>query len=194
MPIDRVRVISNTATAKTGILIAEKLARRGAEVTLILGSVNLLKINKKIKVIRFIFFNELKNTVLRELKAGKFDAFIHSAAVSDYRPLKSYTRKVKSGLKSWKLVLVPAEKIIDSVKMIDRNIFLVGFKFEPEAKKLELVKKARLLMERSGADLVVANTIVQNRYKAHIVGKDYISGPVFSKEEMAKILVNLIKP
>ena len=41
VPIDNVRVISNTATGETGILLSEKLKNLGAKVTLLLGPTNL---------------------------------------------------------------------------------------------------------------------------------------------------------
>ena len=51
--VDSVRVISNTASGETGQLLADRLAREGAKVTLVLGPVpNRLK-NKKVKVIPF---------------------------------------------------------------------------------------------------------------------------------------------
>jgi len=116
VPIDSVRVLGNTASGETGILLADKLAGEGARVTLILGPSGMLPANKKVKVIRFHFFAELKKAIFRQLKAGRFDAFVHSAAVSDYLPEKIFPGKVGSGLKKWNIVLKPAPKLIDLVK------------------------------------------------------------------------------
>ena len=202
-PIDEVRVISNIATGKTGVLLAEKLQRLGARVTLLfngdsdLFSRNLGKekigrcprINKKIKLMQFKFFDELKSKIIKELKSGQYDVVIHSAAVSDYRPLKIYAHKVKAGIKHWKLNLVPTEKIIDGFRKIDRSLFLAGFKFEPDADKGELIQSARALIRRAGLNLAVANTIKQGRYRAYIVTENKIRGPFSNRDYLARGLI-----
>ena len=190
--IDSVRVISNIATGETGILLAEKLQNLGARVTLLLGPADTCCLNKKIKLLRFGFFDELKDKIIQELKYKKYDIVIHSAAVSDYKPLKTYFHKIKSGIKKWRLDLIPTEKIIDVIKRIDKSIFLVGFKFEPNAAKLLLIKRARSLMCCLGSDLVVANTINQNRYTAYIVNQDKIYGPIWNRKNLAEKLIKII--
>jgi len=66
--IDSVRVISNTATGETGTLLAERFAQQGAKVTLLLGPVSNCCLNKKIRVINFKFFDELRDKLIRELE------------------------------------------------------------------------------------------------------------------------------
>ena len=117
--IDSVRVISNTATGRTGILLAKRLAKLGAKVTLVLGPVGQEKFSKRIKIISFRFFDQLKSIILKEISSTKYDAVIHSAAVSDYRPKKNYIRKVMSGKKVWDLILKPTAKIINCIKKLD---------------------------------------------------------------------------
>lgn len=194
MPIDKVRVISNIATGETGILLAEKLHKLGAKVTLLLGPVESCCLNKKIRLLRFKFFDELKNTLKKELRFKKYDVVIHSAAVSDYRPVKTYSQKVKSGIKNWKLNLVPTEKIIDLIRKINKNLFLIGFKFEPEADKNTLIKRAQGLFVRSKVDLAVANMIKDSRYVAYILNGKQVLGPLFNKERLVKKLILFIAP
>ncbi len=125
VPIDSVRVISNVATGETGILLAEKLNAIGAKVTFLLGpAAGVPVINKGIRTIRFRFFDELKKVLIKELSSGKYDIVIHSAAVSDYRPMEKYGAKVSSNKNSWKIRLAPTEKLIDTVKKIDDSLFL----------------------------------------------------------------------
>jgi phosphopantothenoylcysteine decarboxylase/phosphopantothenate--cysteine ligase len=190
--LDSVRVISNIATGETGILLAEKLERLGAKVTLLLGPTQACCLSKKIKLIRFKFFDELKNIILKELKSKKYDMVIHSAAVSDYKPLKIYTHKVKSGIKKWQLNLAPAEKIIDLIKRVDQNLFLVGFKFEPNTNKAQLIKSTKVLIRRARLSLAIANTISQNQYKAYIVNEDKIYGPFLSRGYLTRELIKLL--
>jgi len=192
VPIDKVRVISNIATGETGILLSEKLQRLGNKVTLVFGPAEVCCLNRKIRLIRFRFFEELKRIVTTELKSGRYDIVIHSAAVSDYKPQENYNRKVSSGIKLWKLDLVPTDKIIDLIKKIDPSLFLVGFKFEPTASNRVLIEKTKSLVRHADLDLAVANTIDKNKYRAYIINRDKILGVLKSRNVMADKLINLI--
>ncbi len=192
-PIDKVRVITNIATGGTGILLAQRLADLSARVTLLLGTAEPCCLNKNIRVIRFNFFDELKDRISRELRAKKYDAVIHSAAVSDYLPKKIFYGKVKSGLKNWKVVLKPAPKLIDLIRKIDPGIFLVGFKFEPAANKARLIKSARALMLRCGLDLTVANALSGGKYRAYILSGSKISPVLTSRAQLAARLVSQLR-
>ena len=192
MAIDSVRVISNTATGETGLLLAEKFAQQGAKVTLMLGPVSNCCINKKIKVINFKFFDELRCKLIRELGSRNYDLIIHSAAVSDYKPRSIYRTKISSGKKQLKLSMVPTEKIIDRIKKMQPQAFLVGFKLEPGANKVRLLKEAENLIKQAKADLVVANTIDNGRYKACLLGKGKLYGQALNKSALVKILTKVV--
>lgn len=185
------RVISNIATGETGILLAEEAHRQGAKVTLLLGPISDCCLDNSINIIRFKFFNELHKVVKKELKNKKYDIVIHSAAVSDYKPEICYRQKIKSGIKKWRLNLIPTPKIIDLIKKIDPTLFLVGFKFELGVRKKILIDKTRSLISRAGLDLAVANTIDKNRYLAYIVEREKIYGPMLNKKDMVEKLVNI---
>ncbi len=190
--IDSVRVISNIASGETGILLAERLQRLGAKVTLVLGAVGACCLNNKIRLVRFKFFDELRGIIKRELKAKQYDVVIHSAAVSDYKPTKFYSHKVSSDIKNWRLHLVPTEKIINSIRKSNRSLFLVGFKFEPRDTKAALIKKTKALIRRANLNLAVANTIGRKRYLAYIVSRGKNYGPLHNKKSMVRELVKLI--
>lgn len=193
VPIDSVRVISNTATGESGILLAERLQSLGASVTLLLGPAERGGSKVKIKTIRFRFFDQLLKIIKRELGAKRYDALIHSAAVSDYRPAKSFGNKFKSGKSAWRLELVPTPKIIDLIKKIDSSVFLVGFKFAPEVKKGILIKETKKLIERAKLDLAVANTVKGKRYKAFILGKKIMRGPFSTKSRLIRKLSDILE-
>lgn len=188
--IDSVRVISNTATGETGILLAEKLTRLGAKVTLLLGPIGKSNLNKKIRVLHFQYFDELKDLLEKELKTRKYDLAIHSAAVSDYRPLLAKKGKINSGLKELKIKLTPTPKIINIFKKLQPSISLVGFKCEPEASRVKLIKEAQHLISKSKADFIVANTLKKERYLAYLVTHNKESMAIFSKKDLVD---NLIK-
>lgn len=193
VPIDDVRVISNTATGETGMLLAEEVKKLGASVHLLLGP-SLLEsrlVNSK-QTEPFRFFSDLQEKLSRELVRRKYDVVIHSAAVSDYQPRHAHRRKIPSGKKNLALKLAATPKIIDSIKKQDPALMLVGFKFEPQAGAKELRKEAVQLAERCGAEIVVANTIRNNLYEAYIVKEGKLSGPFCSKKNLAVHLVRCI--
>lgn len=187
--IDDVRVISNLATAKTGIMLANKLARLGAKVVLICGPSEKSGLDKKVKVAGFRFFDELKNLFIKNLKTKKFDFLVHSAAVSDFRPRKVFDKKISSDKNGLKLELIRTEKLIDLAKKNAPKTFLVGFKYEPEAKKTFLIKEALGLIKKSKADLVVANTMIKDKYSAYLVSEENVSGVINSKTELVNALI-----
>jgi len=186
-------VISNTASGSTGILLAQKLSEQGARVTLMLGPVERVYKNKAVRVLNFRFFDELRSLLKSELKKKHYAAVIHTAAVSDYAPgSRKARKKISSELKTLRLELKPTPKIIDSLRKISPDSFLIGFKFEPELKGDKLIRKARLLIQRAKLDLAVANSTCNRQYVAYLVAAQKQAGPFSSKEQMIKKLVRLI--
>ena len=159
IPIDTVRVITNIFKGNIGFVIAKTAAELGAEVTLLLGpsfSVSNLKLPKKLTILRFKYFDDLDKLMTENLKNNKFDAVIHSAAVSDFKLSKEYKGKIKSD-KKLILELVPTIKIVDKLKKIDPSIFLVKFKLEVGITPEKLKSIAAKSMVQSDADMIVAN-------------------------------------
>ena len=190
--IDRIRVISNTATGETGVLLAQSLQRLGAKVHLVLGPVEATFFQKNFRLLRFRFFEELERLIRKELKERHFDYVFHTAAVSDYKLKAPYGQKVKSGLSYWHLKLIPTEKIINVIKKLDRDVFLIGFKFLPQGPKMRLIQEARKLMRDSGCNCVVANCARSHRYRAWIVDRERVSREYHSRRELVDNLIKVI--
>ena len=161
--IDPVRVITNQSTGKTGVLLAADLVSAGAKVTLIYGA-GKESPPKGVKLVRVETSKEMYDAVRKEMKQ-KFDIVILAAAVSDYTPEKSSTTKIKSVHDKITLKLKRVPKIIDIIKKIQKNVFLVGFKAETNLSKEKLVNAARNKLKESSADLIVANDIGLSKYK-----------------------------
>ena len=161
--IDPVRVITNQSSGKTGVLLASELISAGAKVTLIYGP-GRESPPKGAKVVNIQTLQEMFNAVKKEMKK-KFDVVIMAAAASDYIPEKSSATKIKSNLDKIVLKLKRAPKIIDEIKKMQRDVFLVGFKAETRISKENLVKKARKKIRESGADLIIANDVGIKKYK-----------------------------
>lgn len=155
--IDPIRVITNQSTGKTGVLLAAQLISAGAKVTLIYGPGS-EESPKGAKIMRIKTINEMFDAVKKEMKDKKFDIVILSAAASDYT-----TQKTKSKIKSTKERLViklqKAPKIIDHIKKMQSDVFLVGFKAETDVSRKTLVESARKKLRESNADIIVANDI-----------------------------------
>jgi len=193
VPIDKVRVISNIASAKTGILLAELARELRADVTLILGPVGEDYLGSSIKVKRFYYFDELHSLVKKELRENKYDIVIHSAAVSDFKTKKVFSEKIKSDSKNLTLDLESTIKIVDKIKKYSPRVFLVIFKLEFKLSKSKMIESARRTMRESGADLAVVNTF-SNRYpyKALIIDRDKIFYETNSKEDLTKRLLRVV--
>lgn len=190
VPIDEVRVISNIASGETGILLAEKLLKQRAKVTLVLGPVEFCGIGKKIKLIRFKFFDQLRSKLKKELLSKNYDCIIHCAAVSDFRPLRLLRGKLSSN-KAHTLKLTVLPKIIDEIRKLCPAAKLVMFKLEGRVSDLELLYRARKALRKARADLIVANRITPS-YKAFILNQNETLGPINSKKELADKLVNFL--
>ncbi|MDP2043683.1 MAG: phosphopantothenoylcysteine decarboxylase [Candidatus Omnitrophota bacterium] len=191
VPIDNVRVISNIASGQTGILLAQRFAQQGSRVTLLLGPVGIDSLKGKIKLKRFSFFNELNILLKKELRKD-YDIVIQAAAVSDYALEPARNKKISSGRKNLKLTLKPTFKIINCLRKIKPDSFLVGFKFNPHLAASKLIKEARSLIKEARLDLAVANSARSARYRAYLVSREKSFGPFLSKAAMAKNLVKLI--
>ncbi|WP_048148441.1 bifunctional phosphopantothenoylcysteine decarboxylase/phosphopantothenate--cysteine ligase CoaBC [Palaeococcus ferrophilus] len=187
--IDPIRYITNASSGKMGVAIAEEAELRGAEVTLVRtkGSVPSLVENQ----IEVETVEEMLEAIENELKAKKYDAVVLAAAVSDFRVKEKAGAKIKSG-KSITLELEPTPKIIDLVKELQPEVFLVGFKAETGLSEEELVEAARKQIQRAGSDLVVANTLKafgSEENEVVLVGREHVKKlPRMSKRELAERL------
>ena len=155
--IDPVRVITNQSSGRTGVLLASEFTSAGAKVTLIYGVVTEPS-PKVFKVIRVQTGKEMLEAVKKEMKQ-RFDIAILAAAVSDYTVEKENKTKIKSNLDKIIVKLKRIPKIINEIKAIQNDVFLVGFKAEANVAKERLIHSARKKIKESGADLIVANDI-----------------------------------
>lgn len=190
--IDSARVISNIASGETGFILADKLKGLGLKVTLLLGPGYFCGCHEGIKIIRFKYFKELDKLLTNELKKGTYEAVIHAAAVSDYRPEKIISRKSGSNRKSWQIKLVPTKKLITGFKKYKPALFTVGFKFEPAATDKKLINKGRDLLDKEDLDLVVANSCLDTNYRAFVLEKYNKYGPYSQKQKMVEGLLKLL--
>ncbi|AAL81564.1 bifunctional phosphopantothenoylcysteine decarboxylase/phosphopantothenate--cysteine ligase CoaBC [Pyrococcus furiosus DSM 3638] len=183
--IDPIRFITNASSGKMGVALAEEADFRGAEVTLIRtkGSVKSFVENQ----IEVETVEEMLSAIENELRSKKYDVVIMAAAVSDFRPKIKAEGKIKSD-RSITIELVPNPKIIDRIKEIQPNVFLVGFKAETSKEKL--IEEGKRQIERAKADLVVGNTLEafgSEENQVVLIGRDFTKElPKMKKRELAE--------
>ena len=195
--IDEVRGITNLSSGKTGVELAKEAFMRGGDVTLICGRMD-VDVPQIFDVIKVETVAEMQKAT-KELVPGH-DVFISAAAVSDFIPLKDEGLTKISSSKDLTLKLQKAPKIIDEVKKINPDIFLVGFKAEYDLSKEELLESARKKMEESHADLIVANDVSKegagfgsNSNEVLIVDLEKVLRiPLTSKKEVAGKILDCI--
>lgn len=190
--IDDMRVISNRSTGEMGHVLAKALQSARAKVTLLEGPVTHSLDPKGIKVLKFSFFDELDLLLKKELP-NKYDCVIHAAAVSDFKPRRSFSKKVKSTSRL-SLELVPTPKLINRIKAVAPRTFLVGFKLESDFNSASAVRETRDLFSEAKCDVVVANFIKLGRYEALILDAERsLLGKAKNKQDLAKLLLQIIK-
>ena len=187
--IDRVRVISNIATGRTGIMLAKKCAALGSRVTLLLGPVGDCTMPRSVKLIRFTFFDDLKEKIEQELALGRYDIIIHSAAVADFKPTHVYRGKIDSG-RQLCVRLAPLPKIIEGIRNSCPESILVMFKLEPEVSDASLIRRARGAQEKVGADYCVANRLCP--YRAFIIDSEGNRVVAKNKYDMVRKLCTIL--
>jgi phosphopantothenoylcysteine decarboxylase/phosphopantothenate--cysteine ligase len=186
--IDPIRFITNRSSGKMGVAIAEEAEFRGAEVTLIRtkGSVPSFVENQ----IEVETVEEMLEAIEKELSTKKYDVVILAAAVSDFTPKEKAESKIKSG-QPLVIELVPTPKIIQRVKELQPDVFLVGFKAEYGVSEEELIEQARKQIEKAKSDVVIANrgeiAFESEVNEVYWVTKDgYEKFPLMSKRELAE--------
>lgn len=150
--IDPVRFIGNYSSGKMGYAIAEECARRGAEVILISGPVN-MKCSDKIRRIDVESCSEMYDKSVDEYAAC--DAAILCAAVADFRPTDAANSKIKREKDDLILRLSPTTDIarqLGSNKKIGQ--ILVGFALETDNEEVNAKKK----LEKKNFDFIVLNS------------------------------------
>jgi phosphopantothenoylcysteine decarboxylase/phosphopantothenate--cysteine ligase len=130
--IDPIRVITNLSSGKMGNAIIKHSLELGANVTHIVGNFTTVPFSSNssnLETIKVNTSDEMYTRVISEISSKKFDIVIFAAAVTDFKLLQIHKKKIPSQIShSINLELVPTKKIIDEIKLIDKNIFLVGFK------------------------------------------------------------------
>ena len=151
--IDPVRFIGNHSSGKMGYAIAEELADRGAEVTLVSGPVQVRTNNSSIEIIKTASAEEMHFACTSR---NGFDITVMAAAVADYTPVETKEQKIK---KTDDVVNISFKKTKDILTELGaqkkEGQILVGFALETEHEEKNALKK----LNEKKADLIVMNSL-----------------------------------
>ena len=178
-----------------GIEIAKEAFIRCAEVTLIKGRVT-VDVPNVFDVIEVEPTSEMHYAVSKLVV--KNDIFISAAAVSDFKVKNTDAAKISSD-SDITIELERTPKILNEIKEINPNIFLVGFKAVHNLSDEELLNAAKQRMIKSGADLMVANDVAvegagfgSDQNQVILIDDDIIEISLSPKREIAKRIIDRI--
>lgn len=208
--IDKVRGITNIFRGKTGSNIARYFQKNGLDVTLITSNSTIAPM--EVRIIQYKTYNELFYAMEKEITSGKYDAIVHSAAVSDYeietifgvpkgcshKDTRAWveidrTKKIPSS-QFEKLIIITSltEKIIDKIR--DPWGFqgkLVKFKLQVGISDEALIEIAKKSRTDSDAEMIVANCLEWSNEYAYLISHNEAPKRV-SREEIAKEILQRI--
>jgi phosphopantothenoylcysteine decarboxylase/phosphopantothenate--cysteine ligase len=191
--IDPVRYITNDSSGKMGYSLASAARDMGANVLLI-SATKQLKSPLGVEVVEVNSASEMLEAVMTEYDNA--DIVVMAAAVSDYRPKKQASKKIKKSDESLTIKLEKTTDILYQLGHTKKNQFLIGF--AAETNDLEVYAKEKL--ERKKADMIVANDVSKadvgfnkdtNEVTIFIPNSEPTFVSIRSKEDVAKEIFNV---
>jgi len=192
--IDDVRFITNRSSGRMGFALARELKRRGAEVHLIHGAVDV----EPPAVDRVTSVRSAREMADATKKAfPSCDLLLMTAAVSDFTPARKARGKIKREKSTLKLELKSTEDILKSIsRRKKKNQVVVGFALEAGEGEKEALKK----LKSKGCDYIVLNligpdsgfSVPTNRVIVYNAGGRVAGTPLMSKEEVASAIVEIV--
>ena len=152
--IDPVRFIGNYSSGKMGFALADECARRGAEVTLIAGPVNVKCTMNNVRRVDVESCQQMYDAATHAFPDA--DAAILCAAVADFRPATVAEQKIKRVGENLDIHLVPNPDIAAELGKRKKNgQLLVGFALETNDEQQNAEKK----LQKKNLDFIVLNSL-----------------------------------
>ena len=193
--LDPVRFITNDSSGKMGFAIAEAARNRGAEVTVIHGSVT-AEIPAGVRVIPVESARDLYDAMMKE--APEQDVIIQAAAVSDYRPAEQKNKKIKKA--SGENLILELTENPDIARAVGEKKkpgqTLVGFAAETD----NVQKNAKSKLTKKNLEMIVANDVtkpgagfnVDTNIAALITADGIEEQPLQTKRQLAEKILDRI--
>jgi len=153
-PLDPVRYIGNHSSGRMGVALAKTAARRGAEVTLILGPSHLDAQAAGLNTLRVQTAREMLEAAKQYWPTA--DLAILAAAVADYRPSQMANKKIKKNEDTLELRLVKNPDIaLELGKHKQEHQLLIGFALETD----RAADNAKEKLTKKNFDFIVLNSL-----------------------------------
>lgn len=195
-PIDPVRFLSNHSSGKMGVALARAAWRRGADVTLIVGHVD-IPIPPEIPTVKTDTVREMSEAVAEKLLAT--DVLIMAAAPADFRPASEAPQKIKKGRTAPKIVLEPTEDILKStIAKRKKKSVIVGFALETT----DGLQNAKAKLKSKELDFVVLNDATEpgagfgvDTNRVTVIARDGKAEELelMSKTDLAEVLLDRVE-
>ena len=190
--IDPVRFISNRSSGKQGYAIASELSKRGANVTVISGPVDIPPPECR-KLIKIKSAREMHEKTISELPA---DIVICAAAVADWKLVPEISdnyninvnQKIKKSNQDLKFTTIKNPDILKTISdSKQRPKIIIGFSAETE----NIIENAKSKLISKNLDLIIANDVSENKVFGKDTNKVYVISADSCDEwcEKSKILV-----
>lgn len=190
--IDPVRFVSNRSSGKMGYALAQAAAEAGARVVLVSGPVQ-RPVPQGLERIMIESAEELFAATHAHI--DDVDIFIAAAAVSDYRPRRVESQKIKKTRAEMTLDFVKSPDILASVAKLASGPFTVGFAAETHKVREHALTK----LAAKQLDMIIANEVgagigfEQDENAAHVYWRDGDQAfPLAHKSALARALIELI--
>jgi phosphopantothenoylcysteine decarboxylase/phosphopantothenate--cysteine ligase len=194
-PIDPVRFIGNRSSGRMGLALAERAARRGAEVTLVAANVS-LPAPPGVRRVDVETAAELASALQHEFDST--DVLVMAAAPADFRPRRAAGEKIhREGTGALELDLEATDDILASLSARRRGgQTIVGFAAETGGG----LDRAHEKLERKGADAIVLNDVSRSEIGFESTENEVViverSGerqvPLASKEAVADAILDRV--
>lgn len=150
-PVDPVRVLSNRSSGKMGVALAESAWRRGGDVSLVHGPLE-VSVPTGVRTVAVETTAEMRDAVAAALPAA--DVLVMAAAPADFAPRDASASKIKKSAAPPELGLVPTPDILSETRPLRRpECVVIGFALETDAP----VEHARAKLQSKGLDAIVVN-------------------------------------
>ena len=194
--IDPVRFIGNKSSGKMGMAIANELAEKGAKVNLVMGPSNLNSSHYNINQINIHSANQMYDEVEKVFLDSDISVF--TAAVSDYKPIYTYSEKIKKSENNLEIKLEKTKDILLEMSSDKKDHqFVVGFALETENEEENAIQK----LQKKNLDMIILNSTKDkgaafgfDTNKISIIEKDLsvANYELKEKSEVAKDIVSAI--
>ena len=194
--IDPVRFITNHSSGKMGAAVAKAAARRGAEVTLVHGHME-VDPPMFVETVSIKSAEDMYNAVME--RADEQDIIIKAAAVADYTPVTTADSKLKKSDDDMKIELKRTKDILKELgKNKKEGQRICGFSMETD----NMLENSRKKLDSKNCDMICANSLrtegagfgVDTNVITLITREKSEELPLMSKEEAAhKILDAIIR-